>query len=52
MLIEINPKLPMRNLSLTKDYYLNKLRFEVLGDYGDYLIVQKDSRFIIYLKNH
>lgn len=43
MLIEINPKLPMRDLSLTKDYYLSKLGFEVLGDYGDYLIVRKDK---------
>lgn len=43
MLTEINPKLPMRDVSLTKDYYLNKLGFEKLGDYGDYLIVGKDN---------
>jgi hypothetical protein len=43
MLLEINPKLPMRDLSLTKDYYLNKLGFEELGDYGNYLIVRKDN---------
>lgn len=43
MLIEINPKLPMRDLRLTKDYYLNKLGFEELGDYGDYLIVRKNK---------
>ncbi len=43
MLTEINPKLPMRDLSLTKDYYLNKLGFEELGNYGDYLMVGKDK---------
>ncbi|WP_445747290.1 bleomycin resistance protein [Polaribacter sp.] len=43
MLTSINPKLPMRNKALTKDFYLNKLRFTALGDYGDYLIVIKDQ---------
>jgi hypothetical protein len=43
MLTEINPKLPMRDKSLTKDYYLNQLGFEELGDYGDYLMVRKDK---------
>jgi hypothetical protein len=43
MLTEINPKLPMRDKSLTKDYYLNNLGFEELADYGDYLIVGKDN---------
>ena len=43
MLTEINPKLPMRDVSQTKDYYLNTLKFEELGDYGDYLIVGKDK---------
>ncbi len=43
MLTEINPKLPMRNKALTKEFYLNKLSFEELSDYGDYLIVGKDN---------
>lgn len=43
MLTAINPKLPMRDLSQTKDYYLNALKFEELGNYGDYLIVGKDN---------
>jgi hypothetical protein len=43
MLTEINPKLPMRDVSLTKDYYLNRLGFVELGDYGDYLIFGKDN---------
>lgn len=43
MLTNINPKLPMRNKALTKDYYLNKLGFEELGDHGDYLMIKKDK---------
>lgn len=43
MLTEIHPKLPMRNKSITKDFYLNKLGFQVFGnDYEGYLMVQKD----------
>ncbi len=35
----------MRNKAVTKDFYLNKLDFQVYGsaDYDDYLMVQKDS---------
>lgn len=43
MLTAINPKLPMRDLNQTKDYYLNALKFEELGNNGDYLIVGKDN---------
>lgn len=43
MLTEINPKLPMRNKELTKKFYLEKLNFRELGDYGDYLMVRKDN---------
>ena len=43
MLTNINPKLPMRDKTLTKDYYLNQLGFKELSDYGDYLIVGKDN---------
>jgi hypothetical protein len=44
MLTDINPKLPMRNKAITRDYYLNKLGFQEFGsaDYKDYLMVQKD----------
>lgn len=42
MLTHINPKLPMRDKAATKDYYIHKLGFEELGDYGDYLMVEKD----------
>lgn len=44
MLTEINPKLPMRDKAITKDFYLNKLGFQEFGgDYDGYLMVQKDS---------
>ena len=45
MFTDINPKLPMRNKSITRDFYLNKLDFQEFGnaDYDDYLMVQKDS---------
>lgn len=45
MLTNINPKLPMRNKAITKEYYINKLGFEYVGsdDYDFYLIVQKDN---------
>lgn len=43
MLTNINPKLPMRDKNLTKEFYTNDLNFKVLGDYGDYLIVGKDK---------
>lgn len=45
MLTEINPKLPMRDKSVTKDYYINKLGFQLYGDkeYDGYLMVYKDN---------
>ncbi len=45
MLTDINPKLPMRNKAVTRDFYVNKLGFELFGsdNYELYLMVQKDS---------
>lgn len=44
MLTDINPKLPMRDKAITKEYYIVKLGFQQFGgDYPDYLMVQKDS---------
>ncbi len=45
MLTDIHPKLPMRDKSITRDFYLNKLGFREFGnaDYDGYLMVQKDS---------
>ena len=45
MLTDINPKLPMRNKTITRDFYLNKLDFEEFGsaNYDGYLMMQKDN---------
>ncbi len=43
MLKDIIPKLPMRNKSLTKEFYLNQLSFELMADYGDYILLKKDQ---------
>ncbi|MES2725684.1 MAG: VOC family protein [Bacteroidota bacterium] len=45
MLTEINPKLPMRDKAITKDFYLNKLGFKEFGiaDFDGYLMVGKDN---------
>ena len=45
MLTEIHPKLPMRDKLITKNFYLNKLGFQLYGsaDYEGYLMVQKDN---------
>lgn len=45
MLTAINPKLPMRDKRLTKDFYINKLDFKEFGsaDYEGYLMVEKDN---------
>ncbi len=45
MLTNINPKLPMRNKAITRNFYLNKLGFQKFGsaDFDGYLMVQKDS---------
>ena len=45
MLTSINPKLPIRDISITKDFYLNKLGFQLTsaGDYPDYLMAEKDQ---------
>lgn len=45
MLTSINPKLPMRNKSITKDYYVNNLGFiDIESDeHETYLIIQKDN---------
>jgi len=45
MLTDIHPKLPMRDKSATRDFYIHKLGFQELGsaDFDGYLMVQKDS---------
>lgn len=45
MLTEINPKLPMRDKNVTRNYYIGILGFQELGsaDFDGYLMLQKDS---------
>lgn len=45
MLTEINPKLPMRDKAVTREFYLTKLGFEEFGsaDFEGYLMVKKDN---------
>ena len=45
MLTEVNPKLPMRNKQITKEFYLKKLGFNEFGstDFDGYLMVEKDN---------
>jgi len=45
MLINIVPKLPMRNKAVTKNFYITQLGFKDIGsaDYNGYLLLQKDN---------
>ncbi|MBN8695273.1 MAG: VOC family protein [Bacteroidetes bacterium] len=45
MLTAIIPKLPMRDRTLTYNYYVEKLGFKYIGsdDFEQYLIVEKDD---------
>ena len=53
MLKTVHPKLPMRNKTKTKDYYVNKLGFKDVSahDYNEYMIITKDEiemHFFLY----
>ena len=45
MLTNINPKLPMRDKNVTREFYINKLGFKGIGDvdYDGYLMLKKDQ---------
>ena len=45
MLTDITPKLPMRDKTITRHYYVDKLGFKYIGsdDFKEYLIVEKDN---------
>ena len=45
MLTDINPKLPMRNKKVTREFYVNKLGFNEFGStsYDGYLMMEKDQ---------
>lgn len=43
MLQQACPKLPMRQKAQTLDFYIQQLGFELLADYGDYVLVKKEQ---------
>ena len=45
MLIDIHPKLPMRNKKVTLEFYSNRLGFQEFGsaDFKGYLMMEKDQ---------
>ena len=43
MLKYVCPKLPFRNKTATKEFYLHQLGFTEISDYGDYLLLKKDE---------
>ncbi|MGJ1431035.1 bleomycin resistance protein [Sphingobacterium spiritivorum] len=43
MLTAIHPKLPMRDKVITQAFYTKELTFEIIGDYGDYLMIRKEN---------
>jgi catechol 2,3-dioxygenase-like lactoylglutathione lyase family enzyme len=43
MITAIIPKLPMRDLKRTREYYTSQLNFIVVAEFGNYLIVRKEN---------
>lgn len=43
MLTAIIPKLPMRDKDVTRMYYTKQLDFTMMGEYEEYLIVERDG---------
>ena len=43
MLVKLCAKLPMRNKAITIQYYVRQLGFTLFGDYGDYILLEKDQ---------
>ena len=45
MLTDIHPKLPMRDKSITRDFYIRQLGFKPIGetDYDAYLMLEKEQ---------
>ena len=43
MITTVIPKLPFIDKQKTLDFYINKMGFTLLSDYGDYLIMNKDK---------
>ena len=45
--LNVIPKLPMRSAEITKHFYQNQLHFDLVGDYGNYLLF-KNGLFEIH----
>lgn len=54
MLQSIHPKLPMRNKSITRSFYINQLGFKDIGiaDFDGYLILKKDEVEIHFFQHN
>lgn len=54
MLQSIQPKLPMRNKSITRSFYVNQLGFKDIGtaDFDGYLILSKDQIEIHFFQHN
>jgi hypothetical protein len=54
MLQSIHPKLPMRNKSITRSFYINQLGFEDIGtaDFDGYLILKRDQIEIHFFQHN
>lgn len=52
MLTNINPKLPMRDKNVTREFYINMLGFKEYGntDFDGYLMMEKDQIQIHFFK--
>ena len=52
MLTNVHPKLPMRDKTETRDFYIGKLDFQKFGnvEYEDYLMLQKDGSQIHFFE--
>lgn len=49
MLQAIIPKLPFIEKEKTLDFYLKQLGFNLISDYGDYIILEKNNLEIHFL---
>jgi hypothetical protein len=54
MLQSIQPKLPMRNKLITRNFFVNQLGFEDIGshDFDGYLIIKKDQVEIHFFQHN
>ncbi len=50
ILTNVHPKLPMRGIEITKQFYEKHLAFDVIAQYPDYLILQRDHVQIHFFK--